>query len=338
MQSILHITNGDCAGDLIRASGIAGDVLAWRDILHEGPVLQLPLTQLSLVRADFLAGEGLGEAARIRADFAERDSTLMRFAFYDQVVLWFEWDLYDQLQLIQLLDFFSANWSEDSSKTHPRLDVVCIEGYLGNTAVEDYPSLFEKRTPVTGEMLKVGRDAWRAFTSSDPQDVELFISGDTTALPFLRDAFFRALEEFPSARNGLSRSESQLLEAVSGGPLEFTELFKRVSQREARVFCGDMAVAGYLERMSAKPEPLVSYASGDRIRHPRDGEDSAAFRNAQVALTEAGRSVLAGERDWIDMGGADRWLGGVHLQGRNSPWRWDSDAETLRMRDSGVNG
>ncbi len=329
MTSVLHITNGDSAGDLIRASGIAGDVLTWRDVLHEGPVPDLPLAELSRVRADFLAGQGLGDAARLRDDFADRDATLMRFTDHDQIVLWFEWDLYDQLQLIQLLDFFSAYSGAGLEETNTRLDLVCIKGYLGETPVDRFQALHAARTPVTDAMLQLGREAWAAFRSEDPGDLELLANGDTRQLPFLKGALLRELEEYPSRRNGLSRSESQLLEAVAGSPLRFAELFRRVSQREERRFCGDVTMAGYLERMSQSGDPLVSFPSGDRIRSPHTDEDSAAFRNAQIALTEAGRAVLSCERDWIEMGGSDRWLGGVHLDGRNTRWRWDDDAGAL---------
>ena len=329
MTPVLHITNGDSAGNLIRASGIAGDVLTWRDVLHEGPVPNLPLTALSRVRADFLAGQGLGDASRLHNDFAERDATLMRFADHDQIVLWFEWDLYDQLQLIQLLDFFSAYSGAGLEETNTRLDMVCIEGYLGETPVDRFHALHAEGAPVTDAMLELGRDAWAAFRSEDPRLVESLINGDTTQLPFLKGALIRELEEFPCLRNGLSRSEAQLLEAVAGRPLRFSEVFRQVSQREERRFCGDVTMAGYLDRMGQGPEPLVIFPSGDRIRSPHTDEDSAAFRNAQIALTEAGRAVLSCERDWIEMGGSDRWLGGVHLDGPNARWRWDDDTGAL---------
>lgn len=35
----LHISNGDHAAERIRFAGITGDVVPWRDVLHEGPAL-----------------------------------------------------------------------------------------------------------------------------------------------------------------------------------------------------------------------------------------------------------------------------------------------------------
>ena len=39
--------------------------------------------------------------------FVERDEAIARSHNHEEVVLWFEHDLYDQLQLIQILDWFS---------------------------------------------------------------------------------------------------------------------------------------------------------------------------------------------------------------------------------------
>jgi hypothetical protein len=48
-----------------------------------------------------------------------------------------------------------------------------------------------------------------------------------------------------------------------------------------------------------------------------------------MALTEAGRNVLACDIDWVAAGGSDRWLGGVHLDGRNAAYRWNPDTRTV---------
>jgi hypothetical protein len=43
------------------------------------------------------------------------------------------------------------------------------------------------------------------------------------------------------------------------------------------------------------------------------------------SLTPDGRAVLDGRSDRVSLCGIDRWLGGVHLQGRAVPWRWDGE-------------
>lgn len=322
----LHFTNGDSAVAKMRAGGIVGEVIPWRDVLHDGPVPPgLSLGELSKVRAGYIAGEGLGDLERIEREFADRDDMLRRYTDFDEVVLWFEWDLYDQLQLIQILDFLAASSEDDGSETGTRLSIVSHAGYLGTLEPERFADLYENRREITDDVLQSGRNAWKAFRSSDPRDVERFARHGSSSLEFLDVSLWRHLEELPSALNGLSRSESQILEAVSQGPLSFHEIFKRVADREERTFCGDSMVALYVKRMSLTENPLILYTTGEKIDSPRTEEDSRAFRNAEMGLTAAGRDVLNLNRDWIEMGGADRWLGGVHLEGPRTQWRWDID-------------
>lgn len=56
---ILHVTNGDIAAELLRASGLAGTVLPWRDILHDGPVPGwVSSDELAATRARHIAARG----------------------------------------------------------------------------------------------------------------------------------------------------------------------------------------------------------------------------------------------------------------------------------------
>lgn len=34
----LHLTNGDAAAAMLARSGLPGDIVSWRDALHDGPV------------------------------------------------------------------------------------------------------------------------------------------------------------------------------------------------------------------------------------------------------------------------------------------------------------
>lgn len=329
----LHITNGDSVEGGIRAADPDSEIVPWRDVLHEGPVPPgLSLPELSRVRAAFLTSEGMGTAAVLERELMERDDALRRFADHDEVVLWFEWDLYDQLQLIQLLDFFAA-WSADSlAETNTVLSIICIRGYLGTIPSEEFPKLHAGRTGVTRAMLDLGARAFRAFRSGDPRQMEDLIRDDTSALEFLAHSFARLLEELPSTFNGLARSEQQILEAVAQKPLSFSQLFRRTGNREERIYCGDATMARYIQRMSRHPHPLLLHPTGETIAAPRHSEDSSAFRNSEIALTETGREVLSGNRDWIDLGGTDRWIGGIHLDRGAASWRWDVDSRSVVTR------
>ncbi len=105
----LHVTNGDAAAERILDAGVGGSVLPWRDVLHEGPVpCGLSFDDLTVVRAEFIGGAGWDDPETVLSRLRWRDAMLAGFPAYAEVVLWFEHDLYDQLQLLQVLDWFNA--------------------------------------------------------------------------------------------------------------------------------------------------------------------------------------------------------------------------------------
>jgi hypothetical protein len=148
-KAVLFITNGDSAAGRIGASGLEGEILPWRDVLHEGPVPGGPSPEeLADVRARFLAERGWTSLANARRDFARRDATLAGYGDHEEVVLFFEHDLYDQLQLIQVLDWFSGRDLEGT-----RLSIVQTDEYVGTLGPERLLALFHDRRETTTEQF-----------------------------------------------------------------------------------------------------------------------------------------------------------------------------------------
>src|SRR5437763_2991119 len=52
--ALLHVTNGESAGNTLRQTSLGGAVLAWQDVLHDGPVPAVKRAELLRVRASFL--------------------------------------------------------------------------------------------------------------------------------------------------------------------------------------------------------------------------------------------------------------------------------------------
>lgn len=315
---MLHITNGDSVVGTFRQVRFPGVYLAWRDVLHDGPVPQTAtLSELSDVRAQALASFGAGTYNEIRTDFAARDKVLEDSSKHEEIVLWFEHDLYDQLQLLQLLDWFSSNGNSG------KLSLIQVNSYpgvkpfygLGQLSGPQLARLFPTRATVTQAHLVAAREAWRAFRSDDPGTLlELTERAEqkSYALPFLAKALQRFLQEYPWTTDGLSRIERQILLAVAAGARKRQEIYFE-SRKHEDVPWGDGSVYLRLDGLAEGPNPaLVEVCKNE------------------YAVTDAGQKLLEGKADWIDLsGGIDRWLGGVHLNGQQPQWRWDDNSKTL---------
>lgn len=316
MPNMLHITNGESVAGTLRESTVTGIVSVWADPLWEGPV-QGDLDDDGFLenRARYLAHNGSYD--EVLTQLKRWRAAILSAANYEEVVLWFEHDLFDQLLLIQLLDWFGR--LTDLADT--RLSLICIGEYpdipkfygLGQLTADQLAPLLDKRVAITDSMTTLASTAWRAFTSPDPTGLETVLQNDAAALPFLADALRRYLEEFPSTRNGLARSEQQALRAVAEhGPASAIQLFRATQDMEDRPFMGDLSFWSILHRLAAPPNSLLKL----------DGEQEDDPKTMTVEITDLGRFVLDGKQDWIELQEIDRWLGGVHLT-NNSLWRWN---------------
>ena len=125
LAGALHVTNGDITVDLLRQAGLAPHAVAWADVLHEGPVPGgLDDAELRRVRAEFIAGADGVDAVEVRR-FEEQDRALAANRGREYV-LWFEADLYDQLQIAQILAALAA-----LEVAPGRVTLICIGEYPG---------------------------------------------------------------------------------------------------------------------------------------------------------------------------------------------------------------
>jgi len=299
----LHITNGDSVLYLFKKAGIVGTHVAWRDALNEGPVPSgLSLEATSAVRVRYLCERGYGNPIKITYEFEKRDAQISKALEFREIVLWFEHDLYDQLQLLQILTAL-----EDLQLEPGRVWLIQSDHYLGSMTAEELSALLPRRRPVTAATTKSARRAWERFTSSSTDGVLTAAREDAIGLPFLRSAMQRLCEEFPHRGDGLSRSQRQALAVAAQAPAQAGELYGRAQAREEAHFQGERAFSRMLDDL-CDPQAALLAAGEDGYR-----------------ITPLGRSVLAGERDWLERCRIDRWIGGVHLEPAHLP-RWDEDA------------
>jgi hypothetical protein len=321
--STLHITNGDCVARPLR-SVVTGRVILACDVLHEGPApAGVEGAAWRELRARFLARDDAEGYREILHDMTAADEAVAEAVEHEEeVVLWFEHDLFDQLNLIRTLAVI-----HESSRT--AVTLIGHHTFLGPLNRDELGALYPTRRRVTAGDYETARHAWSAFRSADPMNLvrcigELRGNGRvwTGALKpqTLADALDRFLAEYPSTLNGLPRSEDAALRALMHGPLTGRELFPRSQAAEASAFLGDLPLFDMLLDLSRASVPLVAL----------DGASTTeSVLNVPVALTDAGHAVLAGDADAVHLNGIDRWRGGVHLAGHEVPWRWDPSLKTL---------
>lgn len=323
-ERALHIHSGDSAAHTLAQSGVPGEQFAWRDPLLEGPTPAVGDDVWLRTRAEYWVENPyipVNDPDVALRSLEAMEETLARYGEFEEVVLWFDACLYDHAILLHILDWFA---NRDLGET--RLSLVYVgefPGYerfngLGELTPDNLASLVPSRRSVNAAQFALAQEAWAAYRSDDPRDVERLVARDLSALPYLEAALRRHLERFPAADNGLNRLQRAALTALIEGPRTFAPLFVELSGQENPVFCGDTYVAGELHRLQESVDPAIRI---EGLTNPPV--------EWTIHLTELGRRLVAGETDWVERNSIDRWLGGVHLHGEIGIWRWDRVRQRL---------
>lgn len=321
----LHVANGTATTRLIRAARIPGIVSIWADVLYEGPVPNLTDPELLEVRTRFLS-DGVDDVEPGGShpsldpvnDLREWRAVIERSDAYDELILWFEHDLFDQLNLIQVLSWIHGRLP--STKTVSLVMIGSFPGCprfmgLGELSPGELASLLDQRQHVTEPQYGIAANAWQAFRAPTPEPLDDLRRGDTSALPYLAAAITRFLQEYPWTGDGLSRTERRLLSLAGEDSIRLYAAFPRMHDDEGAYYVSDGSLASIASDLASTSPPLLV------LRQPeRGGEHLLA---GSVTLTGEGRRVLAGNHDRVEMCGIDRWLGGVHLRSGGPTWRWD---------------
>ena len=320
---LLHVTNGESAGNTLRQTVLGGAVLSWEDVLHEGPVPALPREELLRIRAGFLARCGWGRRQSLLSSLERRDRQLLE-ALRDnlQVVLWFEHDLYDQLQLLDVLALART------VEATPELIVVgsfpgkpSFAG-LGELTAGELETLWASRRQATPATLEAAAAAWASFQEPEPAAVAEWAAREIAPLPFLAPALRRLLEELPTPADGLSRTERSVLQAIAGGARTPPAAFIAAQRLEHAPFLGDTWFYLAVSALGQGELRLLESDDGMPLPSPPPLGDGRLFARLPLRLTSFGERTLQGEADRVDLLGIDRWIGGTHLTPENA-WRWD---------------
>src|SRR5947207_4806841 len=137
---MLHVTNGEATRTPLARSGVPGTMVSWDDVLHEGPTPLASGEAWWRVRAAYLASAGYGDEEKMLRDFRAKGDPLDEAGTHDEVVFWFEHDLYDQLLLIHHLW-----WLSRTSLPSTRVSIVIGTDYLGLLKPEQFPAKFAAR-------------------------------------------------------------------------------------------------------------------------------------------------------------------------------------------------
>ena len=319
-ESILHIRCGSDIYNGLREADVPGFFLEVSDPVCQGPLdPKLPTAELRRQRADYIAAtyRHVGDAATVLEKLETESLGLAQLDRFSRIILWFEHDLYDQAILVALLARLNSQ-----PALYGRLSIISIDAFpgvarftgLGQLSADQLASLWGTEQPVSQAQFDTAAMIWQAFVTGDPLRLQESLRETDGALPFVRTAMTRHLQELPWRGLGLGVTEQLALKAMAEGAASPGRVFARlIEDLDPLPYLGDAMFWPLLAGLAEAELPALTAFS--------DWHDD-------VRLTDFGQGLLAGQVNWLDHNRLDRWVGGLHLTGSTPAFLWDPERAT----------
>jgi len=246
----LHILNGDATLYVFKDTKIAGDILVWREILAEGPVSKNDLwnTRTNWVCENFKTN--LSSYQEMVIDEGAKKEDL---SGYHDILLWFEFDLVCQINLIYILKQLN-----EYKGNLPAIYLICPASFsglpnfrgLGELNAVQLASLQKTKVKLQASDLQFASTAWDLYVENDPIKIATFLKQDFGNLSLLKPALAAHLSRFPAPITNLNHIEQVLMDIISSGVNKKSEIYARFWETEGIFGMTDVQIDYYLKRLS----------------------------------------------------------------------------------------
>ncbi len=255
MTTTLHILNGDSTAQFFSKATIQGDVIVWREMLCEGALHK---------------DVGSDEFWKKRYVFFEEEIGVTRLEYYDktikelikieeisnynEVVLWFEYDLFCQVNLMALCVYLLKHFRKDINYY-----LVCT-GHekgkqflqtLSDYSSDEYQTLYNDKIKLTRNNLLFAEQCWHVIVENNLEELKVFDFNKQYKFKYLQKAIDQHLQRFPS-QNGLNQIENKILEIINSGVSDRNSIVKEMllwQQKETVYGFGDLQYFLYLKKV-----------------------------------------------------------------------------------------
>lgn len=292
MSSLLHITNGDNLTDRLKSLQLKGDIITWREMLCEGKTLTNVGSE-SFWKTRF---EFLNKNYKISKQwFVEK--TLKEYRLLcnhkqeDQIVLWFEFDLFCQINMLAVISWLKTH------RKYAQISLVCSGDEdetdkmygLNELSDEQLLELFEKRTVLKQDDIEYADYVWQLYCSDNPIRLENLTDFKYFQFDYLSEAIKAHLKRFPTIKNGLNEIENHILQlSLDKSPKSKRELLSTVLSDQGVYGFGDTQY----QRIITTLKPL--YTSFNPVRLSKKGKEVLEGKTSYYSSIRDNEAYLGG--------------------------------------------
>ncbi|WP_378188016.1 DUF1835 domain-containing protein [Aquimarina sp. W85] len=294
-KHVLHITNGDYLTErLHQLQLIDGECLVWREMLCEGPTLIHTESLESLnSRKKFLHKYYRITPKDYEQKFVSQLSKLDTKTSYQEIILWFEYDLFCHINMIAAISLLLRKGFGDTP-----IYLVCsgrIAGesnYFALTDLSDKQliSHLKSKKKLSLDDLELASHIWTLYCEENPKKLKGQITV-ASSFDYLSICIKAHLERFPNSKTGLNSLEMNILKMVNTYQIKnMKQLMGYALEYQGFYGYGDMQ----MKRIIAKLFQFLDQ------------------KEEQLIVSERGHLALLEKKNFYNTTASDWYYGGVN--------------------------
>ena len=219
-EQILHITNGSSLTNYLKELDVDGEFLTWEEMLCEGPtVAGIDSNDFFNTRKTFL-----NEVYNIEIDekeYKEELEKLNKLENVTEIILWFEYDLFCQINLIAVISLLHQR------EIDLPLYLVCSGRVEGEKTLKGLSELnpeqlidhYQNKILLNKDDIDLAIALWRTYCGKDHNIFKPYIV-KSSSFPYMSNCLKAHLERFPDSKNGLNVLEKNIIEIVKNNNIK----------------------------------------------------------------------------------------------------------------------
>lgn len=211
----LHIVNGDSLTEQMQELNLPGEIIVWRELLCEGPTQKEINADFFKLRKKFLLKTYNISAENYDERFISEIKKLKSLKSYDDVVLWFEFDLFCHINMLAAISLLKDKHGEIP------ISLVCskkLQGEkefqpLSQLSLKELENHYKNRIQLTTEDIETAILIWELYCGDNPLKLKPQIKVNTN-FEYLSSCVRAHVERFPNSITGINSLERNVLRLI----------------------------------------------------------------------------------------------------------------------------
>jgi hypothetical protein len=242
----VHVLNGDALGSDFP---FREKIIVCREGLIDGPVNEKSLEKFWDQRSRYVTGEFGASRDEYRNKVQRELEQLFAFSETDNINLWFEHDLFCQVNMWFILSLIEElNIRSKVFRVSPPTTLANVWDGFGSVSSLQLTSCFESRVQFSKTDIQLGTSLWEAYQQNDLMSLENFSQQKSDCFHYLAEVCDAHIER---ANGMLGRPKQRLRQIQQSGIKDFGNIFLEFRKTEAIYGFGDLQVKKMLEELES---------------------------------------------------------------------------------------